>query len=209
MTRKRMKRKTAALLTVLMIMAIATAGLTLAMLVDKTEDVENAFTPSEVTCEIAEQNWIDGVSQRKENVQVKNTGDTDAFIRATVVVTWQKTEEGKVLVASEVPIEETDYTIVWYDDDSWFKYGGYYYFKNRVAAENLTSVLIKSFTVNSKHPEGYRLSVEIIADAIQADGFKAGAAENEDQPAEIAWGVVVNNEGGKAVSIAPPTAVVQ
>ena len=57
---------------------------TLAFLLSRTDPVVNSFQPSKVTCEINE-TFENGV---KTDVSVKNTGNTTAYIRASIVVSW-------------------------------------------------------------------------------------------------------------------------
>ena len=76
--RKRRRGKKIALLVLafLLIASAAVSG-TLAYLVADTVDVKNEFTPSNVACKVTE--TFDG--NTKKNVNVTNTGDTEAYIR--------------------------------------------------------------------------------------------------------------------------------
>lgn len=154
-------------------------GTTLALLIDKTDVVENKFEYATVPPEIDE----DVTTGVKENVKIKNMGNVPAYIRVKVVVTWQD-EDGNV--AATLPVQNQDYEMV-VDDNAWFEKGGYYYHKAPVAAKGETSVLIKSCskTETAKKPsEEYDLSVEILAQSIQS------VPENA---VKSAWGVTVNN----------------
>ena len=77
----------AAVLLLSMILLIGIAvGTTVAFLVARTESMKSTFEYATVSCE---------VTGSKENVQIKNTGNTAAYIRATYVVTWRDAD-GKV-----------------------------------------------------------------------------------------------------------------
>lgn len=79
--RKRRNNKTGTLfLSLLLVVTLAISG-TLAYLVTKSDPVENKFTPSHVACQVTEN--FDGTT--KSNVNVTNTGDTDAYIRVKLV----------------------------------------------------------------------------------------------------------------------------
>ena len=67
-------------------------------------------------------------------------------------------------------MEGTDYTMTMSSGTAWIKGSdGYYYYTSPVAADDTTGVLISSCTEKTeKAPAGYRLSVEIIAEAIQS-----------------------------------------
>ena len=80
----------------LVLLFTVAAGATLAFLATGTNPIVNLFTPSKVTCQVEEA--FDGVT--KENVSVRNTGNTAAFIRASLVVTW-KTPDGSTVLAQK------------------------------------------------------------------------------------------------------------
>lgn len=153
---------------VLLILAVVLAiGGTLAFIIANTEEVKNEFTPGEVSCKVLED--FDKIT--KSNVRIENTGNTAAYIRATYVVTWQK-DDGKVnTVNAKQPVEGTDYTIEFAKDSGWEKIGDYWYYTSPVAAGDETRALIDTCALKDgvKAPEGYHLSVEIIASAIQSD----------------------------------------
>lgn len=153
-------------------------GTTLALLIDKTDVVENKFEYATVPPEIDE-NIVNGV---KENVKIKNTGNVPAYIRVKVVVTWQD-KDGNV--AATLPVMDKDYEMDVNNND-WFEKGGYYYHKAPVAAQNFTEVLIKECkkVEGANTPESYDLSVEILAQSIQSEPKEA---------VESAWGVTVEN----------------
>lgn len=100
---KRKRKVTALLVSVALIVCVAVGG-TLAFLADSDGPVVNTFTPSKVTTTVDEKFDNDV----KENVKIKNTGDTTAWIRAAVVITWQD-KNGNVY--AQAPVENTDYTI--------------------------------------------------------------------------------------------------
>lgn len=178
-----------AALVALVLIFCCTVGGTLAWLATSTEDVVNTFTPGEVDSEVHE--VLDGSTKR--NVQIKNTGNVDAYIRAAIVVNWAD-EEGNVYGTTPA---ENDYTMTMtlkLSDTGWQEGNdGYYYYANRVKPGAKTSELIKSCSpVEGKAPAGYNLQVTILADAIQADGV-----DGRSTPAvETVWtNVKVKSDG--------------
>ena len=184
------------------LLAAVTVSVTLAVVFTKTEPVENVFDPSKVACAVVENGGepISGslvnTGNSKDNVQIPNTGNTDAYIRVAVVVNWMS-EDGTRVWARK-PVLDTDYTITYnLSDDGWF-YGddGYYYYRKSVShksPDNLTDVLItKAALIDGvTAPEGadgiqYYFSVEIVATAIQS----APSAT-----VESSWGVEVDTDG--------------
>ena len=175
----RRNKKLILLISMVAILILAlTAGTTLAWLKAQTGAVVNTFTPAVVTSQVEES--IDGAV--KKDVQIQNTSNIDAYIRAAVVVNWVDASGN---VAAQKPVEGTDYTIKYnLIDGGWWERDGYYYYPSAVAPDGRTGVLISSCQLASSAtvPEGYSLSVEIIADAIQSVPAKA---------VEDSWGVNV------------------
>ena len=61
--------------------------------------------------------------------------------------------------------------------DGWTKDGDFYYYNAKVPAGTSTGNLITSCSPKVKGPaDGYTLHVEILAQAVQADGISAGSA---------------------------------
>lgn len=148
------------LLVSLVLVLGAVIGGTLGYLTSQVK-VTNTMEPGTINTEIDEE-LNDNV---KSNVTVKNTGNSDAYIRAVVVVTWQN-EEGEVY--PQVPVAGTDYTITYGTD--WENEGQFYYYKGVVPGGQTTSNLIVSCEPQGNQaPEGYDLNVEILASAIQSE----------------------------------------
>ena len=174
------------LVSVALLLCVA-VGSTLSYLVNKSGTLVNTFVPAEVSCAVVENKteYTDDVVSilSKGNVTIKNTGTIPAYIRAKVVVAW-KTADGIVYATKP---QATEYTIVFNEND-WSEDGGYYYYKSAVPEGESTYPLITSATQNAVGPVGadgkqYALSIEIVAEAIQAAGMGADNAPD-------AWGNV-------------------
>ena len=159
----RWKRSGILLAAVIVLLAGAVGG-TWAFLVAQSEPVQNNFTYAHVRCTIDEK-FENGV---KSDVKIQNTGDIPAYIRARIVVTWKDTS-GNV---SAVPVKDTDYTITFNETD-WTQQGDYWYCNTAVDATKFTPVLIMECKKTGTAPDGYDLSVEILADAIQSEPASA------------------------------------
>lgn len=170
---RRPKRLATLLVSLVLVLGVAVGG-TVAFLSTRTDRKVNTFTPSKVTCEVTE-TFNDNV---KSNVAVKNTGDTTAFIRAAINVTWMKDAEAGTeydaadqTVSAKIPVEGTDYSIKLADNTNWIQGAdGYYYYQLPVGPQGSTGVLIEECKLLNKAsvPDGYHLSVEIVASAIQS-----------------------------------------
>lgn len=150
------------LLLALVLILTASIGGTIAYLVASASPVTNTFEPGKVSCAVDE-TFENNV---KSDVYVTNTGNTEAYIRAAIVVNWVD-KDGNAYAVS--PVCGKDYTLVLNATD-WVTDGSYYYYKNPVAADQNTTKLISSCTLeeNVTPPEGYTFQVEILASAIQS-----------------------------------------
>ena len=184
------RAKALLLIASLAVLLTATVGSTAAWLVSKPAAVENNFVPGKVACEVLEDFGTGNGTYVKSNVRVKNTGNTDAYIRVLLVFTW-KDKDGNIF--SNKPQEGKDYQIVMDDLTDWIMQksdaGVYFYYKKRVAPEEETRNLIESLyqIADVTGPENgtYKLSVDILADAVQA---------NPPQAVADSWGVAVEND---------------
>ncbi len=177
------KQKIVLLLFAVLIVAALVTGVTVAFIFDAGEPLKNEFLPGKVSCEVTES--FDGTN--KEDVKVKNTGDTSVYIRAAVIVTWVKTENGNTVTHSQVPRLGTDFIIDEGDNGNYTDYvanehwvkgaDGFWYHLNPVEVGRESCILIKNChamdPMPEDAPEGYTLSVEIVATAIQATPIDA------------------------------------
>ena len=183
-----MKQKISAKLMLIIVSAVlvlaVAVGATVAFLVDQTPSIDNTFVPVSVSCRVQE--VFDTAANTKTNVTVQNTGDIPAYIRAVVVVTWVAEEGGTTYGGA--PKAGVDY-VAEFSDNGWAKgTDGFYYCTSPVSPNQSTPVLLNTASpVEGKAPEGYVLSVQIIASAIQAEPAEAITS---------AWkNVTVNTDG--------------
>lgn len=185
---RRPKRLATLLVSLLLVLGVAVGG-TVAFLSTRTDSKVNTFTPSEVTCAVME-TFENNV---KSQVAVKNTGDTTAFIRAAINVTWMSNQDAaNQTVSAKVPVKDTDYSITFAKNTNWIQGAdGYYYYQLPVDPQVSTEVLIDECKLqeNASVPDGYHLSVEIVASAIQSA---------PDSVVQSMWHVTV--EDGKITS---------
>lgn len=154
-------RKEFVLLVSVFAMIAGVVGGTVAYLVAGTDPLINNFDLAEVSCSVEE----DFNGKIKKDVKIQNTSNIPAYIRAKVVVTWQD-ESGNVY--GQAPTSE-DYTIQ-YNGEVWQQVGDYWYYNTPVKPKEFTPVLINSCSpIADQTPEGYHLSVEILAEAIQSE----------------------------------------
>ena len=165
-SRTRMNRATVLLMAILMLIGVA-AGSTVAYLITKTDNVANTFTYGQVSCAIRE-DFTD--KTHKKDVQVENTGNVNAYIRATYVINWLD-KDGNI--AASVPSDYTYTLSVVPRSSKWVAGGdGYYYYTSAVEPGAMTDYLLDC---KVDHPEKteYTLSVEILATAVQSEPANA------------------------------------
>lgn len=175
--KKRIVRSRGAVITVcLALLLTATVGTTAAFMYVKSETDTLTLEPSGADCAVISDNG---------DYSIKNTGDTEAYVRAAVVITWQD-EDGNIY-GKKQPALDSDYSYM-LNLDGWFDGGdGYYYYADAVECGARTEDLISNLEYSDVNaPEGYFLTVEILAGAVQSYPEKA---------AESSWGVTVNRDG--------------
>ena len=167
-------KKSVLLLTALILLTIFAAGGTIAYITAQSPALENKFMPGEVTCAVEE--TFTGTA--KTSIKVKNTGNTEAFIRVALVGSWRDSNGN--LVAS------WDGTIAITAD--WEKSGSYYYCRNVVSAgastPELLSAAISGNVLPNGVPSGSRLVIDVLAQAIQSAPIDA---------VSDAWGIIPGN----------------
>lgn len=147
----KLNKRTVALLVSLVLLLSVAVGVTVAYIADRTPEVENTFQPSYVACEV--------VKEGSNVYTVKNTGDTDAYIRVAVVANWKNGNN----VYAQAPQFNVDL------GDNWVlgKDGYYYYTKSVAVGAQIPETL--TIDSNSTAPsDEYKLVVEVYASAIQA-----------------------------------------
>ena len=143
---------------------------TLAWLTAHTNSITNTFTVATPGVEIEE--GFD--KQTKSNVQVKNTGEVEAYIRVALVPTWTSDAEGKNAVGEPASLEDLKIEGT-FPGAGWLKGSdGYYYYQTPVAPGAYTAVLLEKATVTTEN--GYHMNLQVMADSIQADPTRAVTA---------------------------------
>lgn len=179
--RKR-RRTGVVLLSVLLLVSIAAGG-TVAFLFAGTAPVKNTFVPSHVSCQVAEE--FDGTTKR--NVNVKNTGDTEAYIRVKLV-SYRANDAGQHIGGeATLPTFQLGANWVLHTD------GCYYYTLPVKPGEKPATNLTDSMTLTPAYEDadGGKQVIEVMAEAIQSSPAEA---------AGHAWGVRISQGSVTAYS---------
>lgn len=161
-----------------LVVAVAVATPTIAYYIRKANDVGGDVD----LADSGKPTIIGGNSSftfNKEKEEIKNVSvkvedeGYPVYVRAYVIVTWQKTVNGEPVDHWTQPEQGTgkDYTIS-YNETDWQKEGNFYYFKNPVVSGGTTASFIDSCVLLTiaNMPEGYSFNVEVIVQTIQAIG---------------------------------------
>ena len=171
-------RAVALVLSVVFLLVLA-GGSTLAWLSAQSVEAENIFTPSQVTCEVTEE--FDKETGVKTNVNVRNTGDTEAYIRVKLVTYRTNAAGDHIGGVAELP----EFTL----GENWVKHDGYYYYTLPVApgaspVANLTDSM--TLVASYQDADGGSQAIDVMAEAIQS--IPADAVRK-------VWGVSVSSDG--------------
>ncbi len=172
--RKRRRRQRIFTTVALSVLFLAAVGGTVAFLITQDGPVTNTFIPSQVSCQVTEN--FNGTE--KTNVNVKNTGDTQAYIRVKLV-TYRVNEQGQRIGGSaEIP--------VFLLGENWVTYDGFYYYTLPVAAGDKPATdLADKMTLTGAYSDadGGKQVIEVMAEAIQSEPAQAVGE---------AWGVSIS-----------------
>lgn len=172
-------KKFTLVLAVVLVLCIAVGSVVAYIVTSSGTPVRNTFDPVHMDCEVDES--FDG--EVKSDVSVRNTGDVKAYIRVAILVNWVSTESSNSYSAAAPTA--SDYSMVLNTTDWVYRAeDGYYYYRYPVEPGDATEVLIRECT-QLKKKSGYRLSVDVVASAIQAEGKTADGVS----VAFDAWGV--------------------
>lgn len=174
-------RLTAMVIATALLLALAISG-TVAWLTTKGAPITNTFNPSKVACEVTES--FNGTV--KSSVNVKNTGDIDAYIRVKLV-TYRTNAQGQHIGGTAALPEFTP-------GAGWVAYNGYYYYTKPVAPNaQPENALIGSIELKASYDDadGGKQAIDVMAEAIQSVPAKAVGE---------AWGVTISEGSVTAYS---------
>lgn len=184
-------------LLILLLLASLAAVPMYAKYIKQTNEIKNTFSHVDTSGPEIEEKFENNI---KENVYV-SVGETKypVYVRATIVITWKKEvevtdedgnpvigEDGEpmkdYIVYSVLPDSEKDYKLTLKLTENGWVYNeadGFYYYTQPVESKGTTGVLIERCEQRTPFnpPEGYFLSVEIIAQTVQA----VGSTDDDDE----------------------------
>jgi hypothetical protein len=185
---------------ILLVAAVLTTAVN-AFMINRSQTFYNKFVPASVKCEIKEVFSEDTNTNTKSSIQVKNTGNTDAYIRVRLVFHWEDSKGNVVGRNMDLSESIKDFSSIegfdsYFKSDDWVIDGDNYtyYYKEPVAPEGFTRELLKkSITMGpylDTKADGvtyyYYPVIEVLAEAVQS---------NPAEAVEEAWSVEVGSNG--------------
>lgn len=147
--RHKNKKTFSLLLSIVLLLTLATGG-TLAYIATKSAMAQNQFAEGYVTSSV------------NDTGTVTNIGNVDAYIRAAVVVNWMDGDGNVYGIKPNCTV-----TV----NTGWTEVDGFYYYTSPVVAGGTTITAPATVGDPGDAPSSvYSLSIEIIAEAIQAKG---------------------------------------
>lgn len=147
---------------------------TIAFLTDKTNPVQNVFTPTKVDTEIVETIKDNAKTSITVYNKPASEGCVDAYVRVAVVGNWCDAN-GKI--AKPWALSENDI-----NKAAWTKRGDYYYYNSVLKTKTPTANLLAdgvTIAKSSSKPgyENLHLVVTVMQQAVQAEGMGANSAQ--------------------------------
>lgn len=159
----RSAKRNGLLLISLVLLLTITVGGSIAFLIDITNQVENTFTPAQVSIVPTEAT----TPNSKSDIRFQNSGDVPVYVRATLVIYWTDTIDGvEQIIAQPSGASVSDRELL---KNGWFVIGDIYYYNLPVASDDSTETMLDKITVEV--PEGCSATchIDVRAEAIQAD----------------------------------------
>lgn len=141
-------------------------------------------SPEEVEVEVTDEVVMDGICPVKRNLQIKNTGLADSYIRVVIDGAWvvdDNTNGGEpvpVIVADWKPDVEGVYTwpdgAAGYDPANWIKSSdGYYYYLHVTHPGEVIAPLFDSYKLTAQAPvAGAYLEMDVLVQAVHYEDVK-------------------------------------
>ena len=163
------------LLAFSLVLTLTMVGAVFAYMYRQTETVTNYLVPAYVDCVVVEE----FANSTKSAINVRNTGNIDAYLRVRLVTYW-------VNDAGEIVAEPSQMPEIHFNN-GWIKgTGNTYYYESPVAPGETPPVnlLSESITLTTANDGKYRQVIEVFAEAIQSK--PTGAVTGS-------WGVTVTD----------------
>ena len=152
----KLNRRAVGLLVSLTLLLTAVVGSTVAFIVAQSQKKTNVFQPSRVACEV--------IKKSDNTYTVKNTGDTDAYIRVAVLVNWKNTD-GHIYAQAPGFDVSGEFWVLGKD--------GYYYYTKILKPGDISEPVMTEFSLSEDVGNDYAGAtgkIIITLDLLQAGG---------------------------------------
>ena len=171
-----MRKKSIIIMAIAALLVGTVAAVTVSY-ISKSSTLSNSFTTGTINPVINE--TFDNTT--KEDVYISNSGNSPMYVRVAILYSFIRTS-GSLL--SDIPVENTDYTVSLSSSTNWLHGSdGYYYYKLPLNENEDSDILVDEIR-NLANYDDKRLDVDILVQGIQAEPSNA---------VREAWNVNVND----------------
>ena len=192
-------KKAVTLLLVTVLLSLAVADVTLSLLFDRTEPLENVFEPAKVVLALTNEHLVEGGETGHR--LIINKGEVPLFIRVFAVVSWESTADEHTILAEMPNVSSNldkpenydanaDVLLTFYQSFStskWFQGADGFFYCTVPLGPGETLHMIESAVVQTKK-DGYAIRVEMVAEGVQGDPVTVNG--QTIHPVEQAWPAV-------------------
>ena len=169
------------IISIALAVSLIGCGAAFAMMIARSQKEDNNFTPAVVNCEIKET----FTNNEKTSIEVKNTGNINAYIRVCFVTYWEnKDENGNAVIVSEPSKDVTKLPC----GNNWIAGSNNIYYYTEAIAPGAEIEFLKN---------GEKIILEVDANE-NRQVLEVFAEANQSLPAEAvteSWGVTLDENG--------------
>ena len=142
-----------------LVIGLILVGVTLAVVIVETDKLINEFVPGEVS-----------ISHSEDGLGVINDGDQPVYVRAALVFTWTSVDQENMIM-SKSPVENVDYEYTC--NSGWVRAADGFWYYTSAIEPGMEISMVASLTDKGTAPLNYKLSAELLLDAVQSLPVKA------------------------------------
>lgn len=162
------KKKKIIIFTTIFLLLVSTIVVSTIAYLNKINKNQNDFVLGTIVPQILQD--YNEVDNSRENIRIKNIGNSPIYIRATILYYFQNSD-GQIIEG--VPVQNADYSIIFSSSENWIKGAdGYYYYKLIINPEEITDNLIDS-CIDLNNDTNKLFMIDVAVQAIQANPISA------------------------------------
>lgn len=162
------KKKKIIIFVTIFLLLISTIVVSTIAYLNKINKKQNDFVIGTIVPQILQD--YNEIDNSRENIRIKNVGNSPIYIRATILYYFQNSD-GQII--DGVPVQNADYSLIFSSSENWVKGSdGYYYYKSIINPEEITDNLIDR-CLDLNNDINKLFMVDVTVQAIQATPISA------------------------------------